>query len=60
MRLDNVFRIFAPLPTIIILALALPFLIIGLLSILGFGGWSVWRYARAEREFQAARRARLR
>ena len=51
MRLDNIFRIFAPLPTIIILAVALPFLISGLLPILGFGGWSVWRYARAEREF---------
>lgn len=36
------------------------FIAIGLPPILGFDGWSVWRYARAEREFQAARNARLR
>ena len=50
----------SPLPTIIILAVALPFLIIGLLPILCFGGWSVWRYVWAEREFQAAWKARVR
>lgn len=34
--------------------------VIGLFPILGLIGWSVWRYVRAEMQFQAARQARLR
>ncbi len=36
------------------------FTTIGLLPVLGLVVWAVWRYVRAERQFQAARQARLR
>lgn len=36
------------------------FTMIGLLPILGLVAWAIWRYVRAERQFQATRQARLR
>lgn len=35
------------------------FIAVGSLPILGLIGWSIWRYVRAERRFQAARQERL-
>ena len=52
MNLTRFFRLFEPLPTIIVLVVALPFL--------GLAGWTLWREVRATRRIQAARQARWR
>ena len=60
MKLNRIFRLFEPIPTIILLAVALPFLAIGLLPLLGLLGWAIGREVRATRRIQAARQARWR